>query len=116
MDESQRFKGPIDCLKQTWKHEGFRGLYRGLPAPVAGSMVESAALFLSYSYFQNLIRIYQPTPSPQLSIPQLGLAAAGAGFVTSFILFVRFAHSPHISLISRAGVQSSSSSVRCKSS
>ncbi|KAJ6590597.1 L-ornithine transporter [Mycena vulgaris] len=85
-DESQRFKGPVDCLKKTWKNEGFRGLYRGLPAPVAGSMVETAALFLSYSYFQNLIRNYSSTLSPQLTIPQLGLAAAGAGFVTSFIL------------------------------
>ncbi|KAJ7484754.1 L-ornithine transporter [Mycena latifolia] len=85
-DERQRFKGPVDCLKQTWQNEGFRGLYRGLPAPVAGSMVETAALFLSYSYFQNLIRNYAPTPSSQLTIPQLGLAAAGAGFVTSFIL------------------------------
>ncbi|KAJ7096714.1 L-ornithine transporter [Mycena belliarum] len=85
-DASQRFKGPVDCLKKTWKNEGFRGLYRGLPAPVAGSMVETGALFLSYSYFQNIIRNYAPTPSPQLTIPQLGLAAAGAGFVTSFIL------------------------------
>ncbi|KAJ7145340.1 mitochondrial carrier domain-containing protein [Mycena crocata] len=89
-DERHRFKGPVDCLKKTWKHEGFRGLYRGLPAPVAGSMVETAALFLSYSYFQNVIRTYTSEPSsthpPQLSIPQLGLAAAGAGFVTSFIL------------------------------
>ncbi|KAF7350451.1 hypothetical protein MVEN_01350600 [Mycena venus] len=85
-DERQRFKGPVDCLKKTWKHEGFRGLYRGLPAPVAGSMVETAALFLSYSYFQNLIRTYASNSSPQLTIPQLGLSAAGAGFVTSFIL------------------------------
>ncbi|KAJ7234643.1 mitochondrial carrier domain-containing protein [Mycena haematopus] len=86
-DERQRFKGPIDCLTKTWQQEGFRGLYRGLPAPVAGSMVETAALFLSYSYFQNLIRKYTSNPSsPQLTIPQLGLAAAGAGFATSFIL------------------------------
>ncbi|KAJ7151143.1 mitochondrial carrier domain-containing protein [Mycena filopes] len=85
-EEGQRFKGPLDTLKKTWRHEGFRGLYRGLPAPVAGSMVETGALFLSYSYFQNLMRTYAPSPSPQLTIPQLGLAAAGAGFVTSFIL------------------------------
>ncbi|KAK7046662.1 mitochondrial carrier domain-containing protein [Favolaschia claudopus] len=87
-DPSQIFKGPIDCLQTTWRNEGFRGLYRGLPAPVAGSMVETAALFLSYSYFQNLIRTFAPpsSSSPQLTVPQLGLAAAGAGFVTSFIL------------------------------
>lgn len=23
-----RFNGPLDCLKQTWKQEGLRGLYR----------------------------------------------------------------------------------------
>ncbi|KAJ6571735.1 mitochondrial carrier [Mycena capillaripes] len=88
-DERQRFKGPIDCLTKTWKNEGLRGLYRGLPAPVAGSMVETGALFLAYGYFQNLIRTYASypsAPSSQLTIPQLGLAAAGAGFVTSFIL------------------------------
>jgi ornithine carrier protein len=49
---------------------------------------------LSYSYFQNLIRTFSSSPSstrsPQLTIPQLGLAAAGAGFVTSFILFVKY--------------------------
>ncbi|KAJ7637133.1 L-ornithine transporter [Roridomyces roridus] len=84
VDESRIFKGPMDTLKQTWKNEGFRGLYRGLPAPLAGSMVETAALFLSYSYFQNLIRKY--TGTQQLTIPQLGLAAAGAGFASSFIL------------------------------
>jgi hypothetical protein len=28
LDETARFKGPIDCLVQTWKKEGVRGLYR----------------------------------------------------------------------------------------
>jgi ornithine carrier protein len=26
-----RFNGPMDCLKQTWKGEGVRGLYRASP-------------------------------------------------------------------------------------
>lgn len=69
---------------------------QGLPVPIIGSMVETAALFVAYSSFQNLIRAYsfdgrnsgdngRPLP---LSIPQLATAAAGAGFATSFILFV----------------------------
>ncbi|KAF9023187.1 mitochondrial carrier [Hymenopellis radicata] len=54
-------------------------------------MAETAALFFAYSSFQNVIRAYsfQQHPSEtslELSIPQLGLAAAGAGFATSFIL------------------------------
>ncbi|KAF8626959.1 hypothetical protein AX15_004614 [Amanita polypyramis BW_CC] len=82
-----RFNGPWDCLVKTWKHEGVRGLYRGLPAPVVGSMVETSAIFLSYTYFQNLIRSFSDAGKDlPLSIPQLALAAGGAGFVTSFLL------------------------------
>lgn len=52
-------------------------------------MAETAAVFVSYSYFQNLIRAVSNTgKDPLLSIPQLGLAAGGAGFVTSFVLYV----------------------------
>lgn len=28
LDATARFNGPIDCLTQTWKKEGIRGLYR----------------------------------------------------------------------------------------
>ena len=31
LDDAPRFKGPIDCLTKTWKHEGIRGLYRVRP-------------------------------------------------------------------------------------
>jgi Mitochondrial carrier protein len=27
-DRPPRFKGPLDCFAQTFKNEGFRGLYR----------------------------------------------------------------------------------------
>jgi len=75
-------------------------------------MAETASLFLAYSSFQNLIRSHYPTISPhtfsfsdpkppQLTIPQLGLAAAGAGFVTSFILSVPYAHTPVALLLYR---------------
>ncbi|KAF5383309.1 hypothetical protein D9615_005005 [Tricholomella constricta] len=82
-----RFKGPIDCLKQTWREEGFRGLYRGLPAPIVGSMAETAVLFVAYSGFQDVIRSCTSRPrTEKLSIPELGIAAAGAGLVGSFII------------------------------
>jgi Mitochondrial carrier protein len=31
LDHTARFSGPIDCLTQTWKSEGLRGLYRVRP-------------------------------------------------------------------------------------
>ncbi|KAL0958170.1 hypothetical protein HGRIS_000333 [Hohenbuehelia grisea] len=82
-----RFSGPLDCLNQTWREEGVRGLYRGLPVPIAGTMAETAVLFFAYSSFQNAIRRFTPSTSEEtLSIPQLALAGAGAGLVASFIL------------------------------
>ncbi|PFH46793.1 hypothetical protein AMATHDRAFT_153812 [Amanita thiersii Skay4041] len=87
LDATARFNGPIDCLVKTWKYEGVRGLYRGLPAPVVGAMGENASLFLSYSEFQDLIRrLNHQSPDAKLTIPQLALAGGGAGAVTSFIL------------------------------
>ncbi|GAW07376.1 mitochondrial carrier [Lentinula edodes] len=63
------------------------GLYRGLPAPIAGAMVENASLFLSYRELQNLIRRVTHQPDSQkLPLHQLALAAAGSGAITSFLL------------------------------
>ncbi|KAF8828164.1 hypothetical protein HHX47_DHR4000924 [Lentinula edodes] len=87
LDSSARFAGPIDCLTKTWKNEGITGLYRGLPAPIAGAMVENASLFLSYRELQNLIRRVTHQPDSQkLPLHQLALAAAGSGAITSFLL------------------------------
>lgn len=53
-------------------------------------MAENASLFMSYNELQNVIRWYTDKPSTQeLSLPQLSIAAAGAGAVTSFFLYVR---------------------------
>lgn len=87
LDTTARFNGPIDCLVKTWKNEGLRGLYRGLPAPIVAAMLENASLFMSYSELQNVIRRVNSQPlSHDLSLPQLALAGAGAGAITSFLL------------------------------
>jgi len=51
-------------------------------------MAENASLFLSYGEFQNVIRLVTRRNSEKLPLYQLALAAAGAGAVTSFILYV----------------------------
>ncbi|KAH7882812.1 mitochondrial carrier [Phlebopus sp. FC_14] len=87
LDATARFNGPLDCLVRTWKEEGIRGLYRGLPAPIVGAMAENAALFLSYNKFQSIIRWADGRPmSRDLSLSQYALAGAGAGTITSFLL------------------------------
>ncbi|KAF8632870.1 hypothetical protein AX17_004718 [Amanita inopinata Kibby_2008] len=87
LDSTARFNGPIDCLVKTFRNEGARGLFRGLPAPIVGAMGENASLFLSYSELQDLIRrINHQSLDAKLSLPQLALAGGGAGAITSFIL------------------------------
>ncbi|KAF5390108.1 hypothetical protein D9757_003829 [Collybiopsis confluens] len=84
-DGQPRFKGPMDTLMQTRRLEGFKGLYRGLPVPLIGSMAETAAVFVAYSSLKNVIRRYYDS-SDELTIPQLTFAAAGAGAAASFII------------------------------
>lgn len=36
--EKVQFRGPLDCLLQTIRHEGVRGLYKGATPPLVGWM------------------------------------------------------------------------------
>ena len=52
-------------------------------------MAETASIFFAFNEFQELIRRATNRPlSEKAALPQLALAAAGAGFVTSFFLCV----------------------------
>ncbi|KAJ7145400.1 mitochondrial carrier domain-containing protein [Mycena crocata] len=87
LDAEARFSGPIDCLRKTWTNEGIRGLYRGLPAPIVGAMAENASLFLSYRELQDMVkRLNHQNTAEASSMPQIALAGAGAGAITSFLL------------------------------
>jgi ornithine carrier protein len=59
--------------------------------PLVGAMADTAGLFLAYSSLQNVIRDLNhedPSQKRQLTISEIGLAATGAGFLSSFILWV----------------------------
>lgn len=96
-DRPPRYAGAFDCFKQTYLQEGIRGLYRGLSMPVFGATLENACLFFTYNQIQSAIRwangeakssasAAQADAESPLSIPQLAIAAAGAGAVTSLVL------------------------------
>lgn len=50
--ERTQFKGPLDCLLQTVRHEGVRGLYKGATPPLVGWM------FMDSMYERNNILVY----------------------------------------------------------
>lgn len=96
LQTQSQFAGPINCLLATLRHEGVPGLFRGLPAPTMGSMMENATLFLAYRHCQDAIRWASDSKSNQplqmkggkeeLSLIQLGLAGGLAGAMVSFVL------------------------------
>jgi solute carrier family 25 carnitine/acylcarnitine transporter 20/29 len=42
------YSGSIDCIRQTWKREGFWGFYSGVMSPLAGQMFFRAASFFTF--------------------------------------------------------------------
>merc|ERR1711992_475073 len=49
-----KYKGIVDCTKQTVKERGIGGLYRGLSVLVYGSIPKSAVRFGSFEQFKRM--------------------------------------------------------------
>lgn len=89
-DVSQ-FRGPLDCLLQTVRKEGFVGLYKGATPPLVGWMFMDSIMLGSLSVYRRVLndRLFNPPrlDQPQPKLPILGHAAAGmmAGWTVSFV-------------------------------
>ncbi|ORX65915.1 mitochondrial carrier [Linderina pennispora] len=84
--ESQVFSGTLDCLKQTWQNEGFRGFYRGLASPLLGAMAENAVAFYAYNRIQSIIRTATNNTGSELTLPQLFLSGGLSGTICAFVI------------------------------
>ncbi|KAJ2450424.1 mitochondrial ornithine carrier protein [Coemansia sp. RSA 2336] len=82
--ESQVFAGTLDCLKQTWRHEGFHGFYRGLTSPLIGAMAENAIAFYAYNRIQTAI--HSLSAQPTLSLGQLFACGGLSGAICAFVI------------------------------
>ena len=58
--EAPMFTGTFDCARATVRKEGFRGLYRGMSAPLVGVTPLYAVCFLGYSVGKHL-QLKNPT-------------------------------------------------------
>ncbi|KAL6071185.1 Solute carrier family 25 member 20 [Balamuthia mandrillaris] len=76
-----QFLGPMDCVRQTVKNEGWKGFYKGVGSPLVGISMINAVLFFSWAESQNLVRSYE---GEVLSYGKLTAAGALTGFVISF--------------------------------
>ncbi len=82
-----RYKGPLDCFRQSIAADGFLGLYRGISAPLFGAALETSSLF----FFERIGRemVYKTGFCPngeELPLRALWFTGAFSGAFTSFLL------------------------------
>ncbi|KAI8943152.1 hypothetical protein NX059_001181 [Plenodomus lindquistii] len=92
--QKSQFKGPLDCLLQTLRKEGFVGLYKGATPPLVGWMFMDSLMLGSLSVYRRVLNdnIFNPRSHlkpthPQQTLPIYGHALAGilAGWTVSLI-------------------------------
>ncbi|KAE8145792.1 mitochondrial carrier domain-containing protein [Aspergillus avenaceus] len=81
-----RYKGPIDCFRQSLQADGFRGLYRGISAPMAGAAIENSSLFWSYRMIQDVLKATFYSSTESLPFSALLISGAASGSITSLVL------------------------------
>ncbi|KAF2740261.1 mitochondrial carnitine/acylcarnitine carrier protein [Polyplosphaeria fusca] len=86
------FKGPLDCLVQTLRKEGIRGVYKGFTPPAVGWGLMDSIMMGSLALYRQALNdnFFNPRKSPwdeQAALPVLGHAIAGtmAGWTVSFV-------------------------------
>ncbi|KAK5086964.1 hypothetical protein LTS08_005687 [Lithohypha guttulata] len=93
--EHGRFHGALDCVLQTVRNEGVRGLYKGASPPLLGWMAMDSLMLGSLTIYRRLLleHVWQnplfvseeTIKSGTLSSFGHGLAGIGAGSTVSFI-------------------------------
>ncbi|KAM3538454.1 hypothetical protein ARSEF1564_008634 [Beauveria bassiana] len=105
LQSSDRFKGPLECVLQTIRLEGVRGLYKGATPPLVGWMFMDSVMLGSLSVYRRLVAqhvfhvdVWAPgtllpssssssSGSSRTALPSVGHGLAGilAGGTVSFI-------------------------------
>eukprot|EP00937_MAST-01D_sp_MAST-1D-sp2_P001457 g1457.t1 len=84
---SARFGGAFDCLAKTLRAEGLPGLFRGAATPLAGAILQNAAIFGVYGGAYRMAA-GDAAPAARGSVEHLRRvcgAAAVTGFALAFI-------------------------------
>ena len=82
-----KYTGSVHCLLETVRHEGFTGLYRGMAAPLLGTVFETSTLFFINGWLKReLSEAGHLAPGEELPMRLVWLAGAGTGLAVSFVL------------------------------
>ena len=82
------YTGPVECFRQSFRSDGFAGLYRGISAPLLGAAIETSSLFFSYRLAQDALQATLLPPTGEAPLPLSALVFCGAvsGAFTSLLL------------------------------
>lgn len=81
------YTGAMDCTRQILAKEGFKGLYRGMSAPLMGVTPIFALCFWAYDLGKTLIKTHKGyTSDAQLSLVDIGAAGALSAVPTTLIM------------------------------
>ncbi|KAF4591730.1 Mitochondrial substrate carrier family protein L [Ophiocordyceps camponoti-floridani] len=79
-----RFSGPVQCLLQTVRGEGFRALYKGASPPLVGWMVMDSLMLGSLNLYRQVLAhrlfsvpVYAPGATAEARLPAWGHGLAG---------------------------------------
>ncbi|ODV95800.1 hypothetical protein PACTADRAFT_2110 [Pachysolen tannophilus NRRL Y-2460] len=87
-----RFKGPLDCVANTFRKEGIPGFYKGFTPPLLGWVAMDSVMLGSLTVYRRFLNdyIYHCDLDPENGQPKLPLAGQclaglGAGWTVSFV-------------------------------
>lgn len=70
-----------------WRQEGFKGFFRGMSLPLAGTILETSCLFTTNGVLKRMLcEAGHLSPDSELPMRYVALSGAGTGFVVSWVL------------------------------
>ncbi|XP_029107536.1 mitochondrial carnitine/acylcarnitine carrier protein isoform X1 [Scleropages formosus] len=73
-----KYAGPMDCMKQLYKANGIRGIYKGTVLTLMRDVPASGMYFMTYEWLKNILTPEGRSPS-ELSVPSVLFAGGMAG-------------------------------------
>ena len=83
--QAPQYEGMLDCMNKTFRHEGLRGFYRGMMAPLIATTPINAVCFFGFGLGVSLQSDGSPTSVNQLTPFQMYKAGMLAGAFTATI-------------------------------
>lgn len=80
-----KFRGPVDCVWQTFKKEGIRGFYKGFTPPLVGWILMDSVMLGSLHIYRRAVKDYIYPNEEKLPLLGHVIAGLGSGWTVSFV-------------------------------